>query len=158
MQLMAAVEIYGAARKLDGRTEFQGLQISIENAVGSVRRGVDKKTGKPWATRMRYPYGYIRLTQGVDGDHVDCYIGPHKQARYAYVIHQNNPNTGKFDEDKVMLGFNTATAAKAAYNAHYDEPWKFYGSMDQISMEDFKRKVLSTKDRPKVIKAKGGKH
>jgi hypothetical protein len=153
MDLAAAVALQGAAHKLDGRTEFQGLKISIENEVGSVRRGVNKKTGKAWETRMRYPYGYIRLTQGVDGDHVDCFLGPHKHARYAYVIHQNNPNTGKYDEDKVMLGFTSATAAKAAYNVHYDQPWKFYGSMDEVLMEDFIRKVLTTKDRPKVIKA-----
>jgi hypothetical protein len=154
MNIFAAAALYAVARKLDDQYEFQGLQISIENKAGSVRTGVDKRTGKSWETRMRYDYGYIRLTKGVDGDHVDCFIGPNQLARYAYIVHQNNPHTGKFDEDKCFLGFNSATAAKAAYNVHYDEPWKFYGSMDEIPMDEFIKKVLDTKQRPKVIKAK----
>ena len=40
--------------KLDGRTEFRGLQISIENKKGSVRKGVDKD-GTPWEQKCHIP-------------------------------------------------------------------------------------------------------
>ena len=34
---------------------------------------------------MHYDYGYIRGTVGTDSDHVDCYIGPDKNAKKVYV-------------------------------------------------------------------------
>lgn len=141
-----------ANRKLEGRTVFQGLPISIENDKGSVREGVDKATGKPWRTVMKYPYGYVRLSEGADGEHVDCYIGPNENAKNAFVVHQNDPNTGKYDEDKVMLGWDNAEDAKKAYLAHYDNP-KFFGTMEAIPMEKFKEKCLATKGNGKKIAA-----
>ena len=141
-----------AQRKLEDRTEFQGLQISIENKTGSVRQGTDPNTGKPWRTVMKYPYGYIRLTEGVDGDHLDCFVGPDKNASHAYVVHQVNPETGKYDEDKCMLGFSSAAEAKAAYLQHYDDP-KYFGTMEAVPMEKFREKALATKDRPAKIAA-----
>jgi len=133
-----------SGHKLYYRTTFQGLPISIENRKGSVRRGVDPD-GHKWETKMKYPYGYIRLTEGVDGDHVDCYLGPNKDSRKVYVIHQKNPDTGEYDEDKVMLGFNSAKEAKEAFLAHYDKPG-FYGGMDSFDIEEFK-KLLKIKKR-----------
>lgn len=138
--------------KLEGRTVFQGLPISIENDKGSTREGVDARTGKAWKTVMKYPYGYIRKTEGVDGDHVDCFIGPNENAKMAYVVHQLDPHTKKFDEDKVMLGFNSADEAKQAYLMHYDSP-DFFGSMSVIPMDKFKEKVLDTRNHPKKIAA-----
>lgn len=146
------LQMIQANYKLEGRRVFQGLPISIENDTGSTREGVDAKTGKPWKTVMKYPYGYIRMTEGVDGDHVDCFIGPNENAKMAYVIHQVDPDTKKFDEDKVMLGFNSADAAKEAYLQHYDSP-DFFGSMSVIPMDKFKEKVLATRNNPKKIAA-----
>ena len=139
--------------KLDGRTVFQGLPISIENKKGSVRQGVDKVTGKPWRTLMKFDYGYIRKSDGVDGDAVDCYIGPNENAKYAFVINQNDPNSGKFDEQKVMLGWDNSEDAKKAYFQHYDNPERFFGSIEAIPMEKFKQKVLATFNNPKKIAA-----
>ena len=69
-----------SGHKLQGRATFRGLNISIENRKGSVRRGVDSD-GHEWATKMNYDYGYIRGTEGVDGDHLDCYLGGNKNDR-----------------------------------------------------------------------------
>lgn len=137
--------------KLEGRTTFQGLSISIENDKGSTRQGVDKN-GKPWKVTMTYPYGYIRMSKGVDGDHVDCFLGPNQSASMAYVIHALVPDTGKYDEDKCMLGFDSAQAAKKAFLDNYTSA-KFFGSMDSIPMDKFKQKVLATKTTPKKIAA-----
>jgi hypothetical protein len=121
---------------LHGKMTFQGLPISIENERGSVRRGEDKD-GHEWATFMHYPYGYIRLTEGVDGDHVDCYIGTNHSSIMVFIIHQQDPKTKKYDEDKVMLGFNSAADAKRAYLRQYDSPG-FYQSMTIVTMSRFK--------------------
>ena len=142
-----------AARKLEGRTEFRGLDISIETDKGSVRKGIGKD-GKPWAVKMTVPYGYFRMTQGVDGDHVDCFVGPNEDAENVYVVHTNDPTTGDYDEDKALVGFDSADAAKKAFLENYSSP-KFFGSMDTLPFEKFKEKVLQTKDDPQRITAHG---
>lgn len=130
---------------------FQGLDISIENPKGSVRTGTGPG-GKPWRVTMRHTYGYIRGTCGVDKDHVDCYLGPNPDASHAYVVHQRQAGQwDHYDEDKVMLGFDSAADAKAAYLAQYDDP-RFFGTMTALPMADFKRKALATRQRPRMIK------
>ena len=152
MKLAPTIELF-ANYKLDGRTTFQGLPISIENDRGSTRSGVDSD-GKPWSVTMTYPYGYIRRTEGVDGDHVDCFIGPNKEAPNVYVIHTVDPKTGKYDEDKVCLGFSNAQDAKQAFLENYSSP-KFFGSLETLPFAEFKKKVLDTKDHPGKITAGG---
>lgn len=150
---------------------FQGLDLSIENPKGSVRRGKDRD-GKSWETRMRHDYGYIRRSKGVDGDHVDAYVGPNPDATHAYVVHQHKigrvkqwpdgkcPRCGNgpakcghdLDEDKVMLGFDSEQKARDAYLAHYDDP-RFLGPITAMPMDEFNAKVRATKDNPKLIKS-----
>ena len=124
---------------LQGRITFAGLKISIENRKGSIRRGVDND-GHKWAIKMKYDYGYIRETEGVDGDHVDCYLGDNENARNVYIIHQKIPGTDTYDEDKCMLGFNTLEEAKRAYFSQYDKSG-FFGGVDTVPIEVFKEKV-----------------
>lgn len=102
--------------------KWLGLTLCIENPAGSVRRG------NGWETRMKYDYGYISGSNGVDGDEVDVYIGPNLDtAENVYVVHQRKQEDWKkYDEDKAMVGFLTDDEAKAAYLAHYDDP-RFLG-------------------------------
>jgi hypothetical protein len=127
--------------KLQGRIKLYDMNISIENKKGTYRSGVDSD-GHKWKTLMHYDYGYIRGTVGTDSDHVDCYIGPDKNSKKVYVIHQNNPITHKYDEDKCMLCFESAEAAKKAYMKQYDRPG-FFGSMETLTIEQFKTFVFS---------------
>ena len=136
------------AYKLQGRIDFQGLNISIENRKRSVRKWYDPLKKEKGRTKMIYPYGYIRLTEGSDGEHVDCYIGDNRESKKVYVIHQQNPNTKKYDEDKVMLGFGTADEAKEAYLKHYNDP-NFFGSMDEWQIDNFIEKVHRNKGKIK---------
>lgn len=126
-------------KTVEGFIEFQGIGITVENRAGSTRRGTDPD-GHEWETKMVYPYGYVRLTDGVDGDEVDVYVGPHEESPFVYVIHQNDPDTGEYDEDKVMLGFLDPDSAKEAYLLHYDRP-DFFGTMDVLSIETFKEQL-----------------
>jgi len=131
-----------AAHKLEGRMKFQDLDISIEHDKGSKRHWKDPHSGESGSTTMLYPYGYIRGTRGTDGDHVDVYVGPHEDSDKAYVINQTKkPDFKTFDEQKVMLGFRSGADAKAAYLKHYNSP-KFFGSMKEMDIADFKSKVL----------------
>lgn len=150
MNLVQTIDIL-AQRKLHARIKFRGLNISIENRKGSTRSGVSKE-GVPWKVTMTAPYGYFRNSMGVDGDHVDCFVGPNEMAKQVYVIHAKNPSTGKYDEDKVMVGFESAIEAKKVFLENYSDPG-FYGSMDSISWDKFKEKVLATKDKPMKIVA-----
>lgn len=133
-------------------TEFQGLEITIENPAGSTRSGVDED-GHEWETKMKYDYGFLRRVKGADDEGVDVYVGPVEDAEFAYVVHQNCPDTKQFDEDKVMLGFGTAEKAREAYLAHYDNP-DFFGSMTAIPIDTFKEAVNSKGDKFKW-KSKG---
>lgn len=151
------VQTLRKARKLHYRTTFRGLPISIENRKGSTRRWYDPHTDTHGETRMRLPYGYIRLTEGEDGDHVDCFLGPHEDATHVYVIHQRKaPHFDEPDEDKVMLGQLSASRAKRAYLQHFNDP-RFFGSMDAIPVGRFVERVLAGKYRDgKRIEKAGG--
>jgi len=144
--------ISGGGHPIDYKTEFQGLPITIENRAGSIRRWRDR-TGKTGATTMQYPYGYLRLSQGMDGDHVDCFLGPERHASHAYIVHQMAPpDFLSYDEDKAMLGFASDLDALNAYFAHYTD-MRFCGSMTAMPMAEFTVKLTATKDRPRILKA-----
>lgn len=140
--------------------KFMGLDISIENARGSVRRWFDPHGKETGSTKMHHHYGYIRNTEGTDGDHVDVYVGPDETSEKVFVINQmkkpkgSKPGDGLdwvvFDEQKIMLGFPSAEAAKSAYMKQYDDP-RFFGSMKEMTMQDFKLKVLDPKSRGKKV-------
>ena len=139
--------------RLQGRTEFQGLPVSIENKKGSVRKWYDPHEKKEGSTKMLYCYGYIRGTKGTDGDHVDVYLGPNKDAQMAFVVHQMKaPDFKKFDEDKVMLGFDSEKEARQAYVKQYDSP-KFFGGITAMAMDEFKKKVESKQSQGRMLKS-----
>jgi hypothetical protein len=143
------------AFKLQGHTNHQGLGIAIENRKGSVRKGVDKD-GKPWRTEMKLPYGYIKGSNGADGEEVDCYVGPVKDAPEAHVVHQHRSNGKGYDEDKVMLGFNSKEEAREAYLKHYNDP-KFLGPMKSVPIERLKELVESGKKLVKISALQGAR-
>lgn len=139
------------AYKLSRRMDFNGLKISIETDKGESRHWKDPHSGESGSTKMKYPYGYIRRTEGLDGDHLDVYVGPNKRAPNVYVVHQMKaPDFNTADEDKCMLGFLSADAAKKAYLAHYNDD-RFFGSMTSMPFEAFKKKALATFGRPQKI-------
>jgi hypothetical protein len=108
----------------------KGLPITIENPKGSIRNGKEQTEH----------YGYIRLTEGNDGDQLDVFVNPNIQTDYknqVYVIDQINQETGEFDEHKVMLGYQNQLAAVRAYKTSYPKNWKM-GSVTATTMTEFK--------------------
>ena len=140
-----------AEHKLRGHLEHQGIPIAVENPKGSVRSGVDK-SGKPWRTVMKHPYGYIKGTQGADGDEVDAFVGPKKDATNAFVVHQRKDDGKGYDEDKVMLGFKDEQAARHAYLQHYNDP-KFLGPISVVPVERLKALIAEKKKLVKIAGA-----
>ncbi|WP_431860175.1 hypothetical protein [Azospirillum sp.] len=132
---------------------FQGLDVTIENPRGSIRRGVDRG-GHAWATSMQHDYGYIRGTLGVDGDHFDVLLGPNEAAPTAFVITtMAPPEFTATDEQKALLGFNSEDEARAAFHGMYDDA-RFLGSVQAMPMEEFKAKVRTTRAHPRLLKAR----
>ena len=120
--------------------DFHGLQVVIENPVGSVRAGIDPD-GKPWATELTASYGYISGTEGADGDMVDVFIGPDASSTTAYVARcQVAGKWGAYDEDKVMLGFPSEEAAREAFLQNYNDP-RFLGGLDVMSIDKLKERL-----------------
>lgn len=137
--------------KLHGERDFRGLDIAIENKKGSERKWYDPYGKEKGSTHMHYDYGYIRLTEGTDGDHVDVYIGPDEDAENVFIVDQmKKPDFKTFDEQKCMLGFKTEAEAKAAYLKQYDDP-RFFGSIKSMPVEEFKMKVLDKKNHGEKI-------
>ena len=137
--IVQGARIGDSDRPTEGVVELGGLLCRIENPVGSSRSGI-ADDGKRWRTVFHHPYGYIEGAQGADGDSLDCFIGPYRQSDNVYVIHQNKLD-GSYDEDKVMLGYRTAAEARAAYDMHYDRLEAFFGSMEHLTLGQFKQRL-----------------
>nr|WP_322146759.1 LPD38 domain-containing protein [Aeromonas caviae] len=123
-----------------GHLTLLGLDIALENPKGSTRSGTDQD-GRPWQSTMPHDYGYIKRTQGADGDHVDVFIGDKPESEMVYVVDQVDPKTGKFDEHKVMMGFADEQAARAGYLGNYEEGWQGLGAIKAMPVDAFKRWV-----------------
>lgn len=130
-----------------GHIKIGGFDITIENPKGSERSGVDDN-GQPWSVTMNNSYGYIRGTEGVDGDHVDVFLSDQPSSGKVYVIDQVKED-GSFDEHKVMYGFASVDDAKEAYLANYSSGWKGLGKTTEVSKELFNEWVKSSKRKTK---------
>ena len=130
-----------------GHITIDGYNITIENPKGSERSGTDKD-GNKWSVTMNNDYGYIRGTEGVDGDHIDVFLSDNPESGDVFVIDQVNPD-GTFDEHKVMYGFKSALSAKRAYMANYSKDWTGLGSITRVSKEEFKKWVNSSRRKTK---------
>lgn len=130
-----------------GHLKLDGYDVTIENPKGSVRSGKDAN-GNEWSVTMNNDYGYIRGTEGVDGDHIDVFLSDDPESGDVFVIDQVNPD-GSFDEHKVMYGFKSALAAKRAYRANYSKGWTGLGNITRVSKEEFKKWIDSSNRKTK---------
>ncbi|EIZ87143.1 hypothetical protein WYO_0180 [Methylobacterium sp. GXF4] len=129
-----------------------GFDVSIENAKGSTRSGTDAD-GREWSVKMPADYGYLRGTKGVDGDHVDVYLGP-KAAEDGpvYIVNQNNLD-GSFDEHKAMVGFRSLEEATRTYKAGFSDGKgaQRIGSIVEMAPEQFRDWAKGGPKGPAVV-------
>ena len=121
-----------------GRVSISGLDVSIENPAGSSRR--------PEWPALKDHYGYLVGTKGMDGDHIDVFVRPGMSEDYdgpVFVVDQVHPKTRKPDEHKVMLGYATKLGAVKAYMSNYEKGWGGFGSIAEMSQEEFRQWAYS---------------
>jgi phage gp29-like protein len=131
---------FSAKRPKPEKRMFAGLPVAVENARGTTRE---------WpggSTTMKHDYGYIEGHVGADDEEVDVYLGPNEKAPWAYVVHQlKAPTYDKYDEDKVMLGFDSQEDAKRAYVAHRNDGEKAIKAISSMPMDAFHRQLRRRK-------------
>lgn len=135
-----------------GHVRIGQFDVSIEQPKGSVRSGVDA-SGNKWETTMQNTYGYIRGTEGVDGDHIDVFLTNDIDGwngRRVYIVDQYNED-GTFDEHKVMLGFNDEADAQDAYLSNYEKGWENKRKlvMTSVNLPDFEKWINSSHRKTK---------
>jgi hypothetical protein len=111
-----------------GKVRVHGVTVAIETPKGERR--------KPEWPRLPAHYGYIRRTEGSDGDHVDVFVGGRPGSGRVFVVDQAD-KSGEFDEHKVMLGFKSEKRAVRAYSDAYGgrEP----GAVTELTVKEFRR-------------------
>lgn len=132
-----------------GHLTFGGYNFTVETPKGTTRSGKDEQ-GKSWSVTMHDTYGYILGKIGVDGDHIDMFINDAADLDTfdgnVYVVDQVNPETGEFDEHKVMYGYPDEAAATKAYLSNYSPGWKGLGKVTAVPKATFD-KWLESSDR-----------
>jgi hypothetical protein len=98
---------------------FAGHDVSLETAKGGTRRS--KEGVEPAWEQKDYPtdYGHLLRTTGADGDPLD--IGFAGTGDKHYVIDQKDPETGKFDEHKIIAHAKSGSDAADHYLRGFDE-------------------------------------
>ena len=119
--------------------KFFGFTLVIERKKGEIRRGVDP-AGNAWEREMACDYGYLQATEGVDAEPVDVFLKAREAGeeesdllyRCAYVIDQVSPQTGIFDEHKIVLGARDEEEARQTYLANYPPGWQGLGAITLV--------------------------
>lgn len=121
-----------------GKFFMRGLEFTIENKRGSTRRGWKSDGSIAWECSMKSDYGYVKRTESErDGDHIDVFIGENLESDIVYVVDQIDQKTGKFDEHKCMVGYQSMPDARKAYLDCYEKGWKV-GRITPITFDQFK--------------------
>lgn len=94
--------------------DYKGIKVEIEWPKGSIR---SYKGDDTYATLMKCDYGYAHGVDGNDGEELDVYLADGNDSDIAFIIEQLKED-GKYDEDKVMLGFNSEEDAVDMYLQH----------------------------------------
>lgn len=134
-----------------GKVRISGLDVSIENPKGSIRRS-KADAAEPWEVEMPAHYGYIRGSKGADGDHVDLFIGDQGENNRFWVINQRSPEGG-FDEHKVITGVDSEAEAVEIYKASFADGFgdRVFDSITEELSADELRELLPAMARPRPI-------
>ena len=126
---------------------FQALRGLVAGAKGEYRKALDALSGESWANKMPAHYARAVDVEGADGDKLDAFIGPKaaNQTLPVYVIDTMHLDGTGFDEHKVMIGFESADAARKAFMDSYDADVgsKIFGDITEMAPADFRNWVAS---------------
>lgn len=134
-----------------GHMKIGGLDIAIENPAGSRRR--------PEWPEMTAHYGYVKRTEGADGDQVDVFVRVGTPPDYngpAFVVNQHV--AGEFDEHKVMVGWHNREDAERAYLSNYHPGWDGLHSTAALGWAEFKHWVRNGDTKAPLVKGDAQGH
>lgn len=121
------------------------LNVVIETPKGSVRRGPG------FAIAMPADYGFIRRVGSAEGpeEWLDCFVGPDRESREVWIVDAFRPESGTFDEHKVLLGFvNAKDAVNCFKTAYHDNGSGRMGAVSHLTLDDPKwRDFLQNGDK-----------
>lgn len=120
------------------KINFQGIPISIETQKGEERTYINDD-GSIGSNIMTVDYGYVDNSLSLDADELDVFVGPEKDSKMVYVIDQQNPSVGIYDEQKCMLGFRDANHARNTYMDNYTSGNDYFLEIQSMSLDHFKR-------------------
>lgn len=133
-----------------GKVRLCGMQIDIENPVGSIRSG-RRPDGSRWAVEMQDHYGYVVGAVGFDKDQLDIFIKQGCEPTFdgsVYVINQANAD-GSFDEHKCFIGCESKLDAIKRYLDNYDDDWSDrIMSVAELTIPQFKDWMLDADGGP----------
>lgn len=124
-------------RKL-GHMSWNGLDASIEAGPGQGRKWLNKTTGESGETVSPAAIGYFKGTVGGDGMHLDVYFGPNPASKNVWVIDEQDGETGKWRQHKVMAGFDTEQEARDAYLGTSSKSEKTLSAITPMSVDELK--------------------
>jgi hypothetical protein len=119
---------------------IDGLTMRIEYDKGDVRF-----KGAPHERKMLDCYGHMPGTygKGLDGEAIDIYVNPALEKGMplgsVFKVTQLKKGTGEVDEEKFMLGYDSAADAKKAFLRNMPS-WAF-GSMTSMDPKAFRKLV-----------------
>lgn len=137
-----------------GRTRVGGLLVSIENAQGTERKGVDQG-GNPWSIEMKDHYGRLLGTIGADStprkrQHLDVFIKPGTPKDWkgdVFIIDTLDLSTGRFDEHKLVFGARDEADARATFARNYNDGEARIGAVSRVGFEDMKKWAYDGKQK-----------
>ena len=136
-RLLALHEEFMKQRALDGTRMLGPLSIAIENRKGSEREW-HAQDGTSGTTTMPHDYGYVRGTLALDGDPLDCFLGPRAhvgqvERSTVYVVETRHPPDFQAeDEHKAMIGFESRKEALGAFLCAYNGEQRFVGRVEAM--------------------------
>ena len=102
-------------------TKISDVPIEVTNIKGSVRFEPKNKKDRNKA-RLPADYGHIKGVKGADGENLDAYVAGSNNLN-VFVVDQIDPETGNFDEHKVIFGIANKKDAENLYRrAHLTDP------------------------------------
>jgi len=137
--------------EIQDKYNVQGFTVCIENKKGTTRSGTDPN-GKKWSIKMGADYGFFEGIMGADKEQCDVYVGPNKESKKVFIVHQQVPETKEYDEDKILIGFDSKEEAKKLYLSQFNKPG-FFQSMDEMNIEDFRELVSSGRYENNTMKS-----
>jgi hypothetical protein len=140
-------------RPVVGHTTAAGEPISLEQHKGDIR--MREHSG---ASKMAADYGYLDASKpDHDGARTDVFVGPHKDSKKVFVVNQQHPRTGKFNEHKVLLGYHDRAHALRDYAHSFSDGQGHKRIQSVVEMGTHQLKDWLKKDHKTPLKmAEGG--